>query len=141
MAGLFDQIHSTITRREHELSGLWERYGDAFEGCTVLVDEEEGRLIGTLTQLPGKMGQFGWAVGDIKWRAIRRIGKNRYGIQDLFKEIDAATRSISAMTYQPAGIRLVSAGELVLRCSPEAPSPFPTQHWRKIGRISHNSGV
>ena len=135
MPELLNQIRAVFTGREHDLPGLWERHSDAFEGCTVLVKNQDGQLAGTITQLPKRMTQCGWIIGDLKWRSIRRIGKNRYALQDLFKEIDTATQSIRSVTYLPAEIRL-KKDDLVLQCDPSVPSAFPSQKWRKIGRLA-----
>lgn len=140
MTDFLNHIFDTFTGREHEIIGLWERRGDTFEGCTILINEnEDGRLSGTITRLPKAMTKFGWMTGDLKWRRIHRIRRNQYALEDLFKEVNPETGALRDYKYRPAEIRLSGHNRLTLRTRANASTPFSTQHWQKIGRPSRTA--
>ena len=91
---MYDQIRSITYRLfggRTELLGRWERVGDDFAGCVVLVERTPQGLQGRITYVPLTMEPYGWRLGDVKWKdfAARRV--LGYRVQDLFKEIDPAT--------------------------------------------------
>lgn len=71
------------TNSEMSILGSWERVdeGSFLNGMVVTVVEEDGELIGVITELSDGAKNNGWSVGDRKWEKIREIGrgeKNEY---------------------------------------------------------------
>ncbi len=96
------------------LQGLWERVGDDFAGCLILVEEVSDELTGRVTYAPALMRQYGWQVGDLKWKSIRSGRIPAFRIQELFKELDSTTSLVRKSSYQPAQIYFVHEDEFVV---------------------------
>lgn len=98
-----------MSGRPVELPGLWERVGDNFAGCTVMVRSTEQGLQGQVTCVTPVMRQYGWNLGDLKWRQIKAEAKTTFSLEDMFIELDPDTRELRRVTYEPAKIYFLSA--------------------------------
>ena len=93
---------------------MWERTGDHFAGCLILVEPVDGQWQGRITYLPTGMSNYGWKVGDIKWRDIRKLRWQTYSLMDLHKQINPETFELQKSNYQEVRLRMVSGSELVV---------------------------
>ena len=132
---MFERVRSLgfkIMGKEASVHGLWERFGDDFEGCVILVEEVAEGLRGRITYVPATMRRFGWMVGDIKWRNMRRGRVAAFKVDDLFKELDHDTQKLKKTTYEEARIYFLSDSELIVMAGSRG---RPTR-WRRSGSVS-----
>ena len=110
----FRSLAYAMTGKPVALPGLWERVGDDFQGCLILVEESLSGLQGRITYVPARMRRFGWKVGDIKWRSISTSAGAAYAAEDLFKELDPDTNQVRNEVYQLAKLYFTAADEFTL---------------------------
>ena len=131
---MFEQIHSLVYRFSGGsiyLPGLWERVGDRFEGCSVLVELTPGGLQGRITYVPVAMRRCGWKVGDVKWKDFTRGRLAAYQVQELVKEFDQRSGEIRNCRFTQARIGFLGADEMVV--IPRAGEAIPSTRWRRCG--------
>lgn len=58
--------------------GKWERYGDSKAGALVKIEKFGDNYQGVLLNLVGENEQSGWTIGDVCWKNITLIEKNKY---------------------------------------------------------------
>ena len=114
---MFERVRSlaySLSGHAADLPGLWERVGDDFAGCLILVEDCAAGLQGRITYVPALMRQYGWKVGDIKWRSIAADGTAAYRIEDLSKEFDAQANSVRRTDYGPAKLYFLGVNEFAV---------------------------
>ena len=102
---MFERFRSfafSVTGGAAALPGLWERVGDDFRGCLILVERTESGWQGRITYVPALMRQYGWKVGDLKWRNLQPAGAAMFTAEDLFIELDPDTNKVCKATYHAA---------------------------------------
>ena len=134
----FRSLAYSFTGAQPALPGLWERVRDDFHGCLILI-EENGGLQGRITYVPALMRQYGWKVGDVKWRNISAAGTATFQADDLFKELDPDTNQVKSEKYHAARLCFLSADEFAVIAS--GPSGRNTR-WRRSAHVATktNSG-
>ena len=121
-----------LTGSQAEILGLWERVGDNFAGCTVMVSPHGEGLQGQITSLTPTMRQYGWGLGDLKWRRIASVSGVTFQLEDMFKELDPDTRELKRVTYQPAKIYFLSADSFSLVSLTHGGR---RTYWQRSGRL------
>lgn len=69
---------------EDPIIGTWERIGDNLKGMKIKVEKNSYSYYGELIKQP-ENGDTTFYVGDVKWKDIKNVGKNKYVLQDLGK--------------------------------------------------------
>lgn len=113
----FRSLAYAITGGAAALPGLWERIGDDFSGCLILVEPNVASLQGRVTYVPSLMRHYGWKVGDIKWRNMNPGSGASYHIEDLFKELDPDTNHVRKSTYHQAKLYFLAVDEFTVIAS------------------------
>ena len=113
----FRSLAYSLTGGAVSLPGLWERVGDDFAGCLILVEDVDSTLQGRITYVPSLMRHYGWKVGDIKWRNMTPRGGAGFHIDDLFKELDPDTNQVKRSTYHKARLYFLNADEFTVIAS------------------------
>lgn len=116
--------------RNPPVSGLWERTGDDFAGCVVIVEPVGKQLQGRITEVPAAMRNVGWVVGDVKWKSIHTAGRNRYRLMDLFKSYDTSNTRLLQSRYQPARLHFYSDKRFYV--VPDEAPQGSTTYWLRI---------
>jgi hypothetical protein len=118
----------SLGRESPPLEGIWERIGDDFAGCRIVIrDLDQG---GLLVNLAPRMREVGWQVGDRKWQAFHRRTLRLWEFEDLYKEYDLRTQAVHA-SYHPSQIIFVGPDSLETRHPGR-----PRQKWLRVGRIT-----
>lgn len=114
-----------------ELEGIWERHGDEFEGCHIKVEREEHELIGKIIWITPEMLNYGWSVGDKKWRRIEGNEEIGWQLMDLRKQYDTASKKVLSTDYAHYWLSL--SGKRKLRLHQSKLPLFAAQIWKKVG--------
>jgi hypothetical protein len=72
-------------QQKEKLLGKWERYGDPLSGMIIEISNIGGSFKAEIISAPDSVQQKGFFIGDIKWRDIKKIDKNKYEYVDLKK--------------------------------------------------------
>lgn len=86
-----------------DLTGVWVRVGDAWEGMQVKVIENETNYLATVTYLPQSAIDWGFSQGDIKWR----IPKKGTGKEMIFSDL-YYRRASTFSSYKYSKMTIVS---------------------------------
>lgn len=117
-----------LRRRDDSPAGVWRRVEDRFAGCELLVALVDGAWHGRLTRLPPGMATYGWKVGDLKWRAVRRRRWHTYAGDDLHKQVNPESFRLEREYYLPATLELVAGDRLVVHSEGSPPT-----EWLRVG--------
>jgi len=116
-------------QKEDKLIGTWERYGDDLAGMKVKVVKEGETMKGVIVFMPYK---HRFVEGDIKWKNIKKITKNKYEFEDLYKIADN-WENIVEINYHWTSIELVSEDEIYTRRFAKGSESVGTeQKWRRV---------
>ena len=135
-----DELRSIVYRFSHRQScllGLWERVGDSFAGCGVLVEATLHGLQGRITYVPPEMRLFGWQVGDTKWKGIVEGRLFAFRAQELYKETGRATGKMKSCGFVEARIGFVAAHEIVV--FPHGRPGIQNTRWIRSGVLEKQS--
>ncbi len=135
---MFERVRSlaySMLGRPASLPGLWERVGDDFAGCLILVEAAGEGLQGRITYVPALMRQYGWKVGDVKWRKISPGTIPAFRMEDLFKELDPDTNKLKRTSYEHAQLYFLREDEFVVMTSG---STGRNTRWQRSGNIQVN---
>lgn len=102
----------------------------------MLIEKKAQGLQGRITYVPAKMRQYGWRVGDVKWKGFTAARLFAYHIQEQYKEIDRDTGKIKNAGYIIARIGFVGPDEIVV--FPRGRSGVQNTRWYRSGMV--NSG-
>lgn len=131
---MYDQLRSLTYRLFNgrpQLSGLWERFGDRFAGCVMLVETTPKGLRGRITHVPAIMRQYGWCVGDVKWKDLKAGGLMAYRLRELYKEVDRETGDLNQSRFAESQLGFVGPDEIVV--IPCEGGPIRSTRWCRVG--------
>ena len=134
---MYDELRSLayrFSRGRTRLPGLWERVGDSFAGCGVLIEKKSHGLRGRITYVPPEMRHYGWQVGDVKWQGFVAGGLLAYRVQELYKEIDRNTGKIKNAGFMEARIGFIGPNEMVV--FPRGLGGVQNTRWYRSGMMA-----
>ena len=112
--------------------GSWERYGDDWAGMKVKVVKEGEHLKGMVIFVTEANKLGGFAEGDVKWKSMKRMDRNKYEYEDLLKSVDRLGTIIETR-YDLMNLELVSENEVSSRAFAQGDEWIGTeQKWRRI---------
>lgn len=117
---------------EPSLLGLWQRIGDKFAGCVLSVHLVKSQPTAIIFSITKEMVEYGWKVGDVKWKSIRRDSVGRYVVDDLYKTLNRKQKSIKE-EYHPAQLEFTSDNVIKTTALEYVESSGSgTQRWRRV---------
>lgn len=134
---MYDQLRSfayRLSRGQTYLPGLWERVGDTFAGCGVLIENTSQGLRGRITYVPAKMRHYGWQVGDVKWKGFVRGRMFAYQVEEMYKEVDRDTGKFKGAGFVEASIGFIGPDEIVV--FPHGRRGVQSTRWCRSGVVT-----
>ncbi len=115
-----------------KIIGKWERFDDHAAGSILVVKKTGTNYEASLEHISGVLSDYGFEIGDIKWRNITHIENNQYTGEDLLKSVDR-TGEIVQTRYDAVGLSLVASDILQLKGLEEGEESIGTnQRWRRL---------
>ncbi|MDE0282957.1 MAG: hypothetical protein OXN26_00200 [Gammaproteobacteria bacterium] len=124
------RIADFLLGAEPSLLGAWQRVGDNFSGCRIVVEQTEDGLQGRLVYVPDRMQNAGWSVGEIKWGRIVRTFGAAYLLQDKQKLFDTRRQAVAGSASCEARLRFVNNNEITV--VPRALDQGSFSRWRRV---------
>lgn len=117
------------------LVGQWRRVGDQAAGDMLRIRKTLNGVEGALTGLSELSSKFGYQIGDVKWRVVKRLDNRRYEIDNLDALILTETDGSETKTkrYSPFLLTIVSSNEISVMALDNQPARIGNaQTWRRI---------
>ena len=111
LMSIFNRIRSfgySLAGSTPELIGVWERTGDNFAGCTVVISNSNEGFSGYVTSVPPAMQRCGWLVGDKKWINFHSRSRTSWTVSDLAKQYDIERLVVTDAVYTKAPLNFVA---------------------------------
>ena len=122
----------TSCQQQDRLIGKWERLGDRFKGMQIEVSNEGGSFKAEIVATTDSIEQRGFVKGDIKWKDINKISKNKYEFQDLGK-IQIVLSEKFTGDYSLARLEFVSDTLIRTRLFTKGDEDIGTEtQWKKV---------
>jgi len=103
---------ATIPGENHQLQGKWTRIGDEWAGMAIAIEDFENGYEGRLIHVPEKASEWGFVVGDVKWK----INKTALTDKDKVLFEDMYLRSYSRyITYRESQMLIISEDTIQTR--------------------------
>ena len=71
------------------IEGQWERFGDGAAGSIVQVEKVGDKWLGTLLKPMGDLEKYRFKTGEIVWKDLQKVGKQKFRGTVLRKRIDS----------------------------------------------------
>lgn len=114
-------LFNTCLFAQQELEGTWKRVQDEatneeefFEGNILEVQLEDAKFIGKLIQLVPDAKQYGYKVGQVKWKNFQKIAADKYLIDLLLMDVDD-NFEFKEVVYLKANLTLIDADTIKIR--------------------------